>query len=87
MFFLFLDYGPIRHSNGLCLNVKDGSYSDNTALIWSRDCTSRNAFFLVPHDLPPYHVASGKCVLIQRYVSIVHVLKIKLFTYCSWFLL
>ena len=68
-FIPYSDYGPIRHSNGLCLNVKNGSHSDNTSLIWSRDCTSRNAFFLVPHDFPPYHVASGKCVLPQGYVS------------------
>ena len=70
-----LDYGPIRHSNGLCLNVKDGSHNDGTPLIWSRDCTSRNAFFLVPHDLPPYHVASGKCVLPKGYVSSFYILK------------
>ena len=67
--FPYLDYGPIRHSSGLCLNVKNGSHGDNTPLIWSRDCTSRNAFFLVPHDLPPYHVASGKCALPKGYVS------------------
>ncbi|CAB4044857.1 Hypothetical predicted protein, partial [Paramuricea clavata] len=53
------DYGPIQHSNGLCVNMKDGS----DTLIWSTDCTSRNAFFLVSYDYPPYHVATGKCVL------------------------
>ncbi|XP_028402371.1 uncharacterized protein LOC114525314 [Dendronephthya gigantea] len=53
------DYGPIRHSNGLCINVK----SDLVTLVWSRDCTSRNAFFLVSYDHPPFHLASGKCVL------------------------
>ncbi|XP_028402410.1 uncharacterized protein LOC114525351 [Dendronephthya gigantea] len=53
------DYGSIRHSNGLCINVK----SDLNTLVWSRDCTSRNAFFLVSYDHPPFHLASGKCVL------------------------
>ena len=61
--FLLLAYGPIQHSNGLCINVKDGSHDDKTPLIWSNDCTSRNAFFLVSYHYPPYHVASGKCVL------------------------
>ena len=76
-FFSILDYGPIRHSNGLCLNVKDGSHNDDTPLIWSRDCTSRNAFFLVPHDLPPYHVASGKCVLPKGYVFSFYMLEME----------
>lgn len=58
-----LDYGQIRHINGLCINVEDGSHRENTSLIWSTDCISRNAFFLVSNYLPPYHVASGKCVL------------------------
>ena len=60
----FIAYGPIQHSNGLCINVKD----DNRTLIWSRDCSSENAFFLVSYHYPPYHVATGKCVLPMTYV-------------------
>ncbi|XP_046857427.1 uncharacterized protein LOC124450809 isoform X2 [Xenia sp. Carnegie-2017] len=52
------DNSPIQHGNGLCVNVKDAS-----SLIWSRDCTSRNAFFLMSYDYPPHHLATGKCFL------------------------
>ena len=60
----YIAYGPIQHSNGLCINVKD----DKRTLIWSKDCSSANAFFLVSYDYPPFHVATGKCVLPWTYV-------------------
>ncbi|XP_046858686.1 uncharacterized protein LOC124452143 [Xenia sp. Carnegie-2017] len=53
------DFGPIQHANGLCINVQDGS----DRLIWSRDCTSKNVFFLVARHHPVYHAATGKCIL------------------------
>ncbi|XP_046864343.1 uncharacterized protein LOC124458353 [Xenia sp. Carnegie-2017] len=53
------DYGPIQHANGLCINLKDGS----DQLIWSRDCSSASALFLMSHHYPPYHVITGKCVI------------------------
>ena len=61
--------------------MENGSHNDGTPLIWSRDCTSGNAFFLVLHDLPPYHVASGKCVLPKEYVYSFYMLKIEVKCY------
>ncbi|XP_046857047.1 uncharacterized protein LOC124450436 isoform X2 [Xenia sp. Carnegie-2017] len=57
-YFNIKGYGPIKHANGLCINVQG-----TQRLIWSRDCTSRNAFFLFSYDYPPYHVTTGKCIL------------------------
>ncbi|XP_028411818.1 uncharacterized protein LOC114534554 [Dendronephthya gigantea] len=56
-------YGVIQHNNGLCMKLKDDSYQNNNHLIWSRDCTSKNAFFLVSNDHPIFHIASGMCIL------------------------
>ncbi|XP_046857068.1 receptor-type tyrosine-protein phosphatase S-like isoform X1 [Xenia sp. Carnegie-2017] len=58
-------YGPIQHANGRCINVKDAN-----TLIWSHDCTSRDALFLVSFEYPPYHVATGKCVVPSSFAGI-----------------
>ena len=45
---------------------QNGATADNTLLVWSSNCFSKNAIFLVSHDYSTYHVASGKCIRPQN---------------------
>ncbi|XP_046858086.1 uncharacterized protein LOC124451502 isoform X2 [Xenia sp. Carnegie-2017] len=58
-YFTDKDYGLIQHANGLCVIVRE---SDGL-LVWSSNCTMRNAFFLVSYDYPIYIAETGRCVL------------------------
>ena len=53
--------GPIQHSNGLCILPKYDTKTDQTLLVWSRDCFSQDANFLVPFGYSIYHINSRKC--------------------------
>ena len=53
--------GPIKHSNGLCIFPK----RNRTLLVWSSNCSIKNAMFLVSHDYPTRHIASGQYILPQ----------------------
>ncbi|XP_046858696.1 uncharacterized protein LOC124452154 [Xenia sp. Carnegie-2017] len=84
------DYGPIQHANGLCISKPNES--DN--LVWSRDCTSRNAFFVVINNYQMYHVATGKCVAPVKYsrtywppyyfLQSNHTLYHDTYSFCKW---
>ena len=45
---------------------QNGATADNTSLVWSSNCFSKNAVFLVSHDYSTFHVASGKCIWPQN---------------------
>ena len=53
--------GPIQHSNGLCIFPKDDKTTGQTLLVWSTNCFSQDANFLVSFDYSIYHIDSGKC--------------------------
>ena len=45
---------------------RNGATADKTLLVWSSNCFSKNAVFLVSHDYSTFHVASGKCIRPQN---------------------
>ena len=45
---------------------QNGATADKTLLVWSSNCFSKIAVFLVSHDYSTYHVASGKCIRPQN---------------------
>ena len=53
--------GPIQHSNGLCILPKHDKTTRQTLLVWSTNCFSKDANFLVSYDYSIYHIDSGKC--------------------------